>query len=122
SPGFFIWEERGKAAPGRIRKMAGGERQAIFDAELLSLPLSVRPLKAGDRVRPFGLEADKKVKEILIDRKIPRDERWGRPVVCDSRGEILWIPGVIRSSHAPVTPKTRRTIVLRTEFAKGGKP
>ena len=122
SPGFFIWEERGKAAPGRIRKMAGGERQAIFDAELLSLPLSVRPLKAGDRVRPFGLEADKKVKEILIDRKIPRDERWGRPVVCDYRGEILWIPGVIRSSHAPVTPKTRRTIVLRTEFAKGGKP
>ncbi len=122
SPGFFIWEERGKAAPGRIRKMAGGERQAIFDAELLSLPLSVRPLKAGDRVRPFGLGAEKKVKEILIDRKIPRDERWGRPVVCDYRGEILWIPGVIRSSHAPVTPKTRRTIVLRTEFAKGGKP
>ena len=122
SPVFFIWEERGKAAPGRIRKMAGGERQAFFDADMLPLPLSVRPLKAGDRVRPFGLEADKKVKEILIDRKIPREERWGRPVVCDSRGEILWIPGVIRSSHAPVTPKTRRTIVLRTEFAKGGKP
>ena len=121
SPGSFIWEERGKTAPGRIRKMAVGERQAIFDAELLSLPLSVRPLKAGDRVRPFGLEADKKVKEILIDRKVPQEERWGRPVVCDVGGRIVWIPGVLRSSDAPVTPQTRRTIVLRTEVAKGGK-
>jgi len=122
SPVTFLWEERGKTSPGTVRRRAGGERQAAFDADMLPLPLSLRPLRAGDRVRPFGLETDKKVKEILIDRKIPRDERWGRPVVCDSGGEILWIPGVIRSSRAPVTPKTRRTIVLRTEFAKEGKP
>ena len=118
----FFWEESGRTASGRIRKMAGGERQAAFDADMLPLPFSVRRLRAGDRIRPFGLGADKKVKEVLIDRKVPREERWGRPVVCDSRGEILWIPGVIRSSHAPVTPKTRRTIVLRAESTKEGKP
>jgi tRNA(Ile)-lysidine synthase len=117
-PVSFFLEERGKTSPGRIRKMAGGERKALFDADMLPLPLSVRPLRAGDRVRPFGHKTDRKVKEILIDRKIPRDERWGRPVVCDSRGEILWIPGVVRSSHAPVTPETRSTILLRTEFGK----
>jgi tRNA(Ile)-lysidine synthase len=122
SPVSFYWEERGKTASRRIRKMAEGERQAAFDADMLPLPFSVRPLRAGDRVRPFGLKVDKKVKEVLIDRKVPRDERWGRAVVCDSRGEILWIPGVIRSSHAPVTPKTRRTIVLRSAFTKEGKP
>ena len=122
SPVSFFWEERGKTAPGTIRRRAEGERQAAFDADMLPLPLSARPLKTGDRIRPFGLGAEKKIKEILIDRKIPRDERWGRPVVCDSRGEILWIPGVVRSSHAPVTPKTRRTIVLQTEFAEEGKP
>jgi tRNA(Ile)-lysidine synthetase-like protein len=121
-PVSFFWEEKGRTASGRIRKMTAGERQAAFDADMLPLPFSVRPLRAGDRIRPFGLGADKKVKEVLIDRKVPRDERWGRPVVCDSRGEILWIPGVIRSSHAPVTPKTRRTIVLRTAFTKEGKP
>lgn len=120
SPVSIYWEEGGKTAPGTVRRRTGGERQAAFDADMLSLPLSARPLKTGDRIRPFGLKTEKKVKEILIDRKIPRDERWGRPVVCDSRGEILWIPGVIRSSRAPVTPKTRSTIVLRTEFAKKG--
>jgi tRNA(Ile)-lysidine synthetase-like protein len=115
-PEMLRWEERGKTAPGRIRKLSQDLRWTAFDWEKLSSPLSVRGLKAGDRIRPFGLDADKKVKEILIDRKVPRDERWGRPVVCDAEGKILWIPGVLRSAHAPVTPKTRRTVVLRTEY------
>jgi len=96
--------------------MAEGERQAIFDAELLRLPLFVRPLKAGDRVRPLGLATDKKVKEILIDRKVPREERWGRPVMCDADGRIVWIPRILRSADAAVTPATRRTIVLRADI------
>jgi tRNA(Ile)-lysidine synthetase-like protein len=118
APGFpetFHWEERGKTAMGRIRRLAESAGWAAFDGEKIPSPLSVRGLKAGDRIRPFGLDADKKVKEILIDRKVPREERWGRPVVCDAEGKILWIPGVLRSAHAPVTPKTRRTVVLRAE-------
>ena len=97
----------------------------MFDAAGLALPLTVRPLRAGDRIRPFGAGAggnardgEKKVKEILIDRKVPRDERWGRPVVCDADGAILWIPGVLRSAHAPVTPETRKTALLRIRSAK----
>ena len=115
-PEILHWEERGKTATGHIRRLAEGARWAAFDGEKLPSPLSVRGLKAGDRIRPFGLDADKKVKEILIDRKVPREERWGRPVVCDAEGKILWIPGVLRSAHAPVTPKTRRTVVLRAEL------
>jgi len=97
----------------------------VFDAAALRLPLTVRPLRAGDRIRPFGGSAggnardgEKKVKEILIDRKIPRDERWGRLVVCDAEGAILWIPGVLRSAHAPVTPDTRKTALLWIRSAK----
>jgi tRNA(Ile)-lysidine synthase len=102
-----------------LRRLANGERAAAFDAEAVSTPFSVRPLRAGDRIRPFGLDAEKKVKEILIDRKVPRDERWGRPVVCDADGTLLWIPGVVRSSHAPVTGTTRRTAVLRVAGKRG---
>jgi tRNA(Ile)-lysidine synthetase-like protein len=79
----------------------------------MALPVAVRPLQAGDRIRPFGLDAEKKVKEILIDRKVPREERWGRPVVCDADGRILWIPGVVRSAIAPITRSTKRTVILR---------
>ncbi|MGB7631702.1 MAG: tRNA lysidine(34) synthetase TilS [Candidatus Deferrimicrobium sp.] len=91
----------------------------------MTLPLTVRPLRAGDRIRPFGgiaggnaRDGEKKVKEILIDRKIPRDDRWERPVVCDAEGAILWIPGVLRSAHAPVTPETRMTAILRIRSTK----
>ena len=97
----------------------------MFDAAGLALPLMVRPLRTGDRIRPFGRGAGrnardgaKKVKEILIDRKVPREERWGRPVVCDSKGAILWIPGVLRSDHAPISPETRKTALLRIRAAK----
>ena len=97
----------------------------MFDDDGLVLPLTVRPLRAGDRIRPFGGNAvenargsEKKVKEILIDRKIPHDDRWGRPVVCDAGGAILWIPGVLRSALAPITPATRKTAILRIRSTK----
>ncbi len=103
---------RGKTTPARLRSLAAGERKAVVDADAVSGPLRVRAVRAGDCIRPFGAAAPKKVKEIMIDRKVPRDERWGRPVVCDANGEIVWIPGIVRSAAAPVTRETRRTIVL----------
>ena len=109
---FISWEER-KNSPAALKRFGKGERSAAFDGDALSTPLSIRPLIQGDRVRPFGQDGERKVKEILIDRKVPRDERWGRPVVCDAGGRILWIPGVVRSNHALVTSRTKRTISLR---------
>jgi len=121
----FVWEAKGKGTPAQAKRIAAKGDAEVFDAAGLKLPLTVRPLRAGDRMRPFGWDAgrnvrggEKKVKEILIDRKIPRDDRWGRPVVCDAEGAILWIPGVLRSAHAPVTPETRKTAFLRIRSAK----
>ncbi len=98
--------------PARARRISAGGDSEVFDSKGLHLPLSVRPLRHGDRILPFGQTATKKVKEILIDRKVPREERWGRPAVCDSGGAILWIPGVLRSGHAPVTPETRYAKII----------
>jgi tRNA(Ile)-lysidine synthase len=109
-------EEKGKIPAASLKLLSKGERAAVFDRGEILFPLTVRPLRAGDRIRPFGLPAEKKVKEILIDRKVPREERWSRPVVSDAKGTILWIPGVVRSAHAPVTADTSRTVVLRLEF------
>jgi tRNA(Ile)-lysidine synthase len=105
--------------PARARRGASRGEREFFDAGALRLPLTVRALRAGDRIRPFGLDSEKKVKAVLIDRKVPRTERWGRPAVCDAAGKILWIPGVVRSAHAPVTPRTRKTVQLRVG---NGKP
>ncbi len=118
-PGTLVVREAaGKPAAAHLRRRTSGEREAVFDADGISGPFSVRPLRAGDRIRPFGAPGTRKIKEILIDRKVPREERWGRPVVCDGRGEIVWVPGLVRSCVAPVTPETRRTVVLAIRKAR----
>jgi len=106
-------ESAGKVTPARAKRIAAKGDAEVFDAARLRLPLAVRLLRPGDRIRPFGVDADKRLKEILIDRKVPREARWGRPVVCDADGVIVWVPGVIRSAHAPVTPSTRCAKIIR---------
>jgi tRNA(Ile)-lysidine synthase len=112
-PCLLRTESAGKVTPARAKRVAARGDAEVFDAAGLRLPLSVRPLRPGDRILPFGMTVEKKVKEILIDRKIPRGDRWGRPAVCDAEGAILWVPGVVRSAHAPVTPATRCAKIIR---------
>ncbi len=119
------WKSKWKCSAAQAKRLSVKGDAELFDAAGLALPITVRPLRTGDRIRAFGARAamdarnsEKKVKEILIDRKVPREERWGRPVLCDAEGAILWIPGVLRSAHAPVTPQTRKTVLLRIRASK----
>jgi len=86
-------------------------RWAVFDADRLEHPLCVRPRRPGDRMRLLGLAGSKKVKDIMIDAKIPRRMRNRLPMVIHGE-EIIWIPGLRRSDWAPVTKKTRRFLYL----------
>lgn len=61
------------------------------------LPLIVRTRKVGDRIKIKGLNGSKKVKDIFIDKKISLDLRDSWPIVVDSNGEIVWIPGIKKS-------------------------
>ncbi len=61
------------------------------------LPLIVRTRKVGDRIKVKGLDGTKKVKDILIDKKIKLEERDSWPIVVDSKGKIVWIPGIKKS-------------------------
>ena len=96
------------------RSLAAGElsgRWAVFDADRLEHPLCVRPRRPGDRMRLLGLSGSKKVKEIMIDAKVPRRLRNRVPMVIHGE-EIIWIPGLRRSDWAPVTKETRRFLYL----------
>ena len=39
----------------------------------------------------------KKIKDIFIDEKIPKEERDTYPIVVDNNDNILWIPGIKKS-------------------------
>ncbi|GEN34557.1 tRNA lysidine(34) synthetase TilS [Aneurinibacillus danicus] len=70
---------------------------AMFDPAIVKGKLYVRQRHAGDRMVPLGMSGSKKVKDILIDMKIPRHKRDQIPILTDDE-HILWIPGVKRSS------------------------
>ncbi|WP_150275624.1 tRNA lysidine(34) synthetase TilS [Paenibacillus tepidiphilus] len=96
-----------------------GQQLAWFDRDELAMPLTVRSRLPGDTIRVMGLNGSKKVKDIYIDDKIPTSERSVIPLVCDSLGNIVWIPGVRRSSHAAVGRHTAFVILLSlSELAK----
>ncbi|HVT45482.1 MAG TPA: tRNA lysidine(34) synthetase TilS [Thermoanaerobaculia bacterium] len=80
--------------------------------------LLVRNRRRGDRFSPLGLGAEKKLNELLIDRKIPRERRDRLPLlVCN--GEIAWIAGVEVSERFKVTDRRREVWHVLVEYADG---
>lgn len=63
----------------------------------ISLPLYVRNKKNGDKMTVKNMDSPKKIKDIFIDEKIPKEERDLYPIVVDNNGNILWIPGIKKS-------------------------
>lgn len=68
-----------------------------LNSKEISLPLYVRNRNNGDKMTIKNMNEAKKVKDIFIDSKIPKDKRDSWPIVVDSNGEIIWIPGIKKS-------------------------
>jgi len=66
-----------------------------FAAEALAFPWRVRTVQPGDRLRLAGMPGRKRLKELLMEQKIPWEER--RKVCVLEKGEILWVVGLRRS-------------------------
>ena len=68
-----------------------------LDSNDVVLPLHVRTRKHGDKMSLKGTVGHKKIKDILIDKKIPMKDRELWPVVVDSCDTIVWLPGLKKS-------------------------
>ncbi len=90
-----------------------GDRTVYFDLDRLKLPVRIRRFIPGDRIAPLGIEGSKKVKELFIEKRIPLRRRRMLPILV-SGDDIIWIPGVRRSSHALIDKDTKR--VLKVEL------
>ncbi len=84
-------------------------RDTIFiDADKIAGRLIVRNRRRGDKITPKGMSGSKKIKDILIDSKIPAERRDLVPLVCDDMG-IIWLSG-IRQDARCVPEKTSSSI------------
>jgi tRNA(Ile)-lysidine synthase len=64
----------------------------------LNKPLLIRTRRQGDKIKLKGMNGTKKVKDIFIDAKVPINKRNSWPVLEDGSGNILWLPGLKKSS------------------------
>jgi tRNA(Ile)-lysidine synthase len=84
----------------RFRHVRNASAADTWTAELpAESRLTVRPWRAGDRMRAAGAVAARRVKRFFSDAGIAGPDRIGWPVVL-ADGEIVWIPGVRRSDAA----------------------
>ena len=65
----------------------------------------------GDRYQPLGSPGSAKLSDLLINRKIPANQREALPVVLVG-GEILWVPGLPPAESARLTGPTKGALRL----------
>lgn len=76
---------------------SGNDTCRLLSSEI-NLPLTVRTRKFGDRMSIKG-NGTKKIKDIFIDKKVSSSERDLWPVVVDSKGVVVWLPGLKKSKY-----------------------
>jgi tRNA(Ile)-lysidine synthase len=90
------------------------DRIGHLDRDRVQMPLTVSRRHAGDRMRPLGMTAEKRLQDLLVDAGVPRRLRDSLPIVSD-REEIVWIPSVSVAEGKRVTSQTRHQLHLEIE-------
>ncbi|MEP9410532.1 MAG: tRNA lysidine(34) synthetase TilS [Candidatus Brocadia sp.] len=91
------------------------QHEEVFDLQRITMPISVRRRKNGDAISPLGTNGHKKLKDLFIDKKIPREEREFIPVVV-MNDHPIWVIGICMDNNVKVTPETKK--VLKLTFYK----
>jgi tRNA(Ile)-lysidine synthase len=86
--------------------------EVTLDMEGIKGRLIARNWRKGDRFIPLGMRNEKKLQDIFVDKKIPREERGRIPIICDEEG-IIWVVRVAISERVKVGERTRRVLYLR---------
>ncbi len=81
------------------RASVGGEELAI---PALRFPILFRGWRAGDRIRLAA--GTRKLKKVFGAARVPLPARARSPLVADSGGRVLWVPGLARSIEARPAP------------------
>jgi tRNA(Ile)-lysidine synthase len=111
TPMFLEWEWSDRPHGSLVH--TDDHYMALFDADGIDDQLVVRTRRAGDRIEPHGGGGTRKVKELFINVKLPRQCRQTWPIVAEKSGKILWIPGVRRSCHATLHGDSNKVLIMR---------
>ncbi|MCI2431564.1 tRNA lysidine(34) synthetase TilS, partial [Candidatus Acetothermia bacterium] len=90
----------------------GSGVRAFINADKIQGSLVVRSRRPGDRIRLK--EGTKKLQDLFVDKKIPREERDTLPLICDAH-RVIWIVGWSVNEEYRPTPETKRILSILAE-------
>lgn len=99
APGELIVEDLGVGVRLFQSSVASWMWRGSPTRAALDLPLAegdrvvIRNRRPGDRIRPLGSPGSRRLKDVLIDRRVPRERRQRIPLLVVG-GSIAWVPGV----------------------------
>jgi len=119
----YIFEDTLTLEDGsKIKKVDNTEDTSNYtirlNSENIKLPLHVRSRLPKDKMYIKNLNGSKTIKKIMIDEKVPLDERDTYPIVTDDENNILWLPGIKKSKFDNEISK-KYDIILK--YIKEGK-
>lgn len=85
-----------------------------FDYSKIDGTILLRYRKQGDKFLPLGMKGRKKIKDLFIDLKIPREKRESIPLICFGN-EISWIIGYKISDIFKVTNSANKILKIKIE-------
>lgn len=83
---------------------------AYFDTDKLKMPLTVRTVKEGDRMQPFGMKGSRLLSDMMTDLHLTRFQKEDQHVLVDAEDNILWLIGIRASNLCKLTQTTRKVL------------
>ena len=95
-------------------EIKGNDYIKYFDYDKIVEPIIFRYRKDGDKFMPLGMKGNKKLKDLFMDLKIPKDKRNEIPLICFG-DDIGWVVGYRVSEKFKVSKDTKNILQIRIE-------
>lgn len=82
-----------------------------FDYNIIEDSITIRTRKNGDKICPLGMHGSKKLKDIFIDMKVPKEMRDNIPII-QFDNDIAWIVSLKLSDKFKITSNTERILKI----------
>lgn len=85
-----------------------------FNFDKIEDSIIIRNRQNGDKIVPLGMKGSKKLKDIFIDMKIPKEERDAIPIIQFDKN-IGWIVGIKVSEEYKVNNNNKNILMISVE-------
>lgn len=98
--------------PEEIKNIPKERDRVYIDGSRIKEELVLRNREPGDKFSPIGMKGSKKLKDYLIDEKVPREKRDGLKLIADGN-EIIWIIGGRLSEKYKITDHSSNIVMIK---------